>query len=96
MTKEEEEAFLAPFFESAQQSGILVVSGIHNALEQHLERKVALATAYNLLHRHGWRKLAPDKRNVKADIQTQEEWKKNSQSASHISYKNGTEQAPSD
>ena len=29
-------------------------------------RKVALASAYNLLHRHNWRKLATDKRNVKS------------------------------
>ena len=76
MTKDEEGAFLAPFFANARQSGVLVVSGIHNALEQHLGRKVALATAYNLLHRHGWRTLAPYKRNVKADVQVQEEWKK--------------------
>jgi len=73
----------------------LVVSGIHNALEQHLGRGVALATAYNLLHRHGWRKLAPYKRNVKADIQAQEEWKKNSPNASRTSRKNGIDQAPS-
>ena len=78
MTYAEEEAFLAPFFESARQGGILVVSVIHGALEQHLGRKVALATAYNILHRHGWRKLAPDKRNVEADIQVHEEWKKTS------------------
>ena len=96
MTKDEEAAFLAPFFENARQGGILVVSGIHRALEQHLGRELALATAYNLLHRHGWRKLAPDKRNVKADIQAQEEWKKNSQSASRTSQKNGIGQVPSD
>jgi len=82
MTKDEEAAFLAPFFESALQGGILVVSVLHKALEQHLGRKVALASAYNLLHRHGWRKLAPDKRNVATDVQGQEEWKKNSPNAS--------------
>jgi len=96
MTKDEEEAFLAPFLENAQQSGILVVSGIHTALEQHLGRRVALATAYNLLHRHDWRKLAPYKRNVKTDIQAQEEWKKNSPSASRKSQKSGTAPALSD
>jgi transposase len=93
MTKDEEEAFLAPFFENARLSGILVVSGIHSALELHLGHRIAQATTYNLLHRHGWRKLAPDKRNVKADIQAQEEWKKNSRNASQISQKNGTGQA---
>ena len=95
MTKEEEEAFLAPFFENARQGGILVVGVIHTALEQHLGRKVALASAYNLLHRHDWRKLAPDKRNIAADIQAQEEWKKNFPTASRTLKKNGTGPAPS-
>ena len=96
MTREEECAFLAPFFESARCGGILVVSVIHNALEQHLGRKVALASAYNLLHRHNWRKLTPDKRHVQADISAQEEWKKNSLTALQTSKKSGTAQAPSD
>jgi transposase len=95
MSIEEEAAFLAPFFESARCGGILVVNVIHNALEQRLGRKVALASAYNLLHRHGWRKLAPYKRNVQADIQAQEDWKKNSTSALRSSKKNGTGPAPS-
>ena len=95
MSIEEEQAFLAPFFESARCGGVLVVSVIHNALEQHLGRKVALASAYNLLHRHGWRKLAPDKRHVQADIQAQEDWKKNSPSALRTSKKSGPDQVPS-
>ena len=74
MTIEEEKAFLAPFLDKAFKGGILVVKEIHNALEQHLGRKVALASTYNLLHRHNWRKLVPDKRHVKADIQAQEDW----------------------
>lgn len=78
MTREEEEAFLAPFFEKASTGGILVVSEIKTALDERLGRPVALASAYNLLHRHGWRKLAPDKRNPKTDVIAQEEWKKNS------------------
>jgi len=96
MTTEEERAFLAPFFESARCGGILIVNVIHKALEQHLGRKVALASVYNLLHRHNWRKLAPDKRNVKADIQAQEDWKKNSPVTSRTSEKNGTGPASSD
>jgi len=96
MTNDEEQAFLAPFFESARCSGVLVVGVIHNALEQHLGRKVALASAYNLLHRHGWRKLVPYKRHVQADIQAQEEWKKNSPPILRKSKKNGTGPALSD
>jgi transposase len=69
--------FLAPFFEKAKVGGILVVGEIKRALDERLGRKVALASAYNLLHRHGWRKLAPDKRHPKADVAAQEAWKKN-------------------
>ena len=77
MSLEEEEAFLAPFFDNAKVGGILVVSEIKNALDQRLGRSVALASAYNLLHRHDWRKLAPDKRHPKSDVAAQDEWKKN-------------------
>jgi hypothetical protein len=93
MTKDEEEIFLRPFLEKARNSGVLVVNDIHRALEQHLGRKVALASAYNLLHRHNWRKLAPDKRHVKADLQVQDDWKKNSPLAWRKSKKNGTDPA---
>lgn len=89
MTKDEEQAFLKPFFEKAAMGGILVVSEIHQALEARLGRKVALASAYNLLHRHDWRKLAPDKRHPQADVQAQEEWKKNSPSSSPRSIGSG-------
>jgi transposase len=78
MPWQEEEAFLAPFFENAREGGVLVVNTLHQALEERLGRKVALSSAYNLLHRHGWRKLAPDKRNIAADAQAQNDWKKNS------------------
>ena len=77
MNLEEEEAFLAPFLDKAKEGGILVVSEIKNALDQRLGRNVALASAYNLLHRHDWRKLAPDKRHPKSDADAQDVWKKN-------------------
>jgi transposase len=96
MSLEDETRFLAPFFEKAQCGGVLVINEIHKALQEHLERNVSLATAYNLLHRHGWRKLAPDKRNVAADKQAQDEWKKNSQSVLPKSTKAGVRQGHSD
>ena len=76
MTRDEETAFLAPFFEQAKVGGILIVGEIKQALDVRLGRKVARASAYNLLHRHGWRKLAPDKRPPKTDVAVQDEWKK--------------------
>lgn len=76
--KEEEEAeFLAQFTEKAEQAGMLIVGEIRQALEKKLGHKTSKATTYNLLHRHGWRKLSPDKRHPKADVVAQEDWKKN-------------------
>lgn len=72
MTREEEAAFLQPFFAKAKSGGILVVGEIKRALDQRLGRQVALASAYNLLHRQGWRKLAPDKRHPQTDAAAQE------------------------
>ncbi|MHB1286453.1 MAG: helix-turn-helix domain-containing protein [Leptospirales bacterium] len=77
LTREQEAEFLLPFLEKAQNGGMLIVTEIKVALEKRLERQVALASVYNLLHRHGWRKLAPDKRHRKSDPQVQEDWKKN-------------------
>ena len=72
----EEAAFLAPFIEKAKVGGILVVSEIKDALQVRLGRTVALASAYNLLHRHDWRKLVPDKCHPKSDPEAQEVFKK--------------------
>jgi len=95
MTRDEEAAFLAPFFEKAKVGGILVVSEIKQALDVRLGRTVALASAYNLLHRHDWRKLAPDKQHPKADLAAQADWKKNSLPVSWRSTVSGPAQHPS-
>ncbi len=89
MSYEEEVTFLGPFLEKAAKGGILVVGEIKEELDKRLGRRTALASTYNLLHRHGWRKLAPDTRHPKADSEAQEEWKKNSPSSSPTSTKNG-------
>jgi transposase len=76
-TREREAEVLKPFLERAGAGGILVVPEIKPALEAALGRPMALSTVYNLLHRHGWRKLAPDKRHPQSDPQAQQDWKKN-------------------
>lgn len=95
MSLEEEREFLAPFLESAAAGGVLVVGQIKAALDKRLGREVALASAYNLLHRHNWRKLAPDKRHPQSDPLAQEEWKKNSPKHSPKSDKTGHKANPS-
>ncbi len=82
LSREEEALFLAPFFEKATKGGILVAGEIKRALDEHLGRTTALASVYNLLHRHNWRKLAPDKSHPKSDAEVQKEWKKNSRNSS--------------
>ena len=77
LSLEEEVSFLEPFIEKAKSGVILVVGSIHAELEKRLGRKVPLSSVYNLLHRHNWRKFAPDKRHVKADPEAHEEWEKN-------------------
>ena len=72
----DEVTFLAPFTEKAKVGGILVVSEIRKALQARLGRSVALSSVYNLLHRHDWRKLVPDKHHPKSDSEAQEAFKK--------------------
>ncbi len=78
LTVEQEREVLAPFLSQAATGGVLVVAQIKAALDQRVGRPVALASAYSLLHRHGWRKLVPDKRHPKSNPAAQAEWKKNS------------------
>ena len=75
---EREAEVLTPFLDRARDGGILVVPQIKAELEAALGRRMALSSVYNLLHRHGWRKLAPDKRHPQSDPIAQEAWKKNS------------------
>lgn len=79
MSLEEEAALLAPFIEQASQGGVIIVPPLKAKLEEKLGRTIGQTTVYTLLHRHGWRKLAPDKQHPKSDPAAQEEWKKNFQ-----------------
>ena len=88
-TPEEEAAVLKPFLEKARDGGILVVGQIKHHLEEALGRPMSLSSVYTLLHRHDWRKLAPDKSHPQSDSVAQQEWKKNSSERSKTSAKTG-------
>ena len=96
MTTEQERELLAPFLERASTGGILVVGQVKTEIEARLGRSMALSSVYNLLHRHGWRKLAPDRRHPQSDPLAQEEWKKNSPSGSPKSARSGLAKPRSD
>ncbi len=73
-----EREILAPFLARASAGGVLVVPLLKAELEAAPGRTMALSSVYNLLHRHGWRKLAPDKSHPQSDPEAQAAWKKNS------------------
>ena len=75
LTVEEETEFLKPFITAAQQSGILIVNGIHQAYEAKVGKEVKPMTVYRILHRHGWRKIAPRPQHPKADPEAQKMFK---------------------
>jgi transposase len=81
MTADQEREVLAPFLDRAHTGGILVVGQVKAELEASLGRRMALSSVYNLLHRHGWRKLAPDRRHPHSDPLAQAEWKKTPRAA---------------
>jgi transposase len=75
-TKAEEAAFIAPFIEEAKAGHVLEVSRIHRALEEKMNKPLRVQNTYNLLHRHGWRKIAPRPKHPQGDPQAQEAFKK--------------------
>jgi transposase len=76
LSRVEEEALLEPFVERARQGQIVVAAEIRAALEQRLGKRTAPSTVYNLLRRHGWRKLAPDRVHPQGNPPAQRRWKK--------------------
>jgi hypothetical protein len=78
MGLQEERWFWAPFLQSAAGGGVLVVDPIKAALDKRLGRAVPLASVYNLLHRHHWRQLVPDKHYPQRDPLAQDGWGENS------------------
>jgi hypothetical protein len=74
LSAQEEEAFLHPFFSAAQQGGILVVADMHQAFVKRVGHPVPRQTVYQLLHRHGWRKIVPRPYHPKRDSKQRQRW----------------------
>ena len=91
---EREAELLKPFLELASNGGILVVGQIKPQLEAALGRTMALSSVYKLLHRHNWRKLAPDKRHPQSDPVAQDDWKKTPRNARRYPPKLGQRRPP--
>lgn len=79
MSEEEEKLFLEPFYQKAERGELTTAKEIKMVYEEQIGRKVHKTTIYDILKRHGWRKILPRGRHPKADIEAQETFKKNSQ-----------------
>ena len=76
LTFEQEQAFLQPFFARAERGEMATAEQIHQALEAEVQHSVHINSIYRLLHRHGWRKLAPRSRHPKANQEEQDAFQK--------------------
>lgn len=78
MSEDAEREFLHSLENEAIAGSILTAKKVHAALCKRLGKPVSLGSAYDLLHRHQWRKIGPRPRHVKADPDAQAAFKKTS------------------
>jgi transposase len=71
MASREEKALLARFAEAAGAGEILNIHDLKAAYEKAIGHQTSKSTIYNLLARHGWRKLMPRPFHPKRDIAAQ-------------------------
>ena len=77
---ERERAALDEVLRAANVGGVVIIPHLKADIEAKLGSTVSLSGLYRMLHRHGWRKLAPDTRHPQGDAEAREAWKKNSPS----------------
>jgi len=80
LTSDEEEAFLEEIMPTAKKGRIITAFAVKTRIEQRVGKSVSKDYLYDILHRHGWRKVMPRPRHPKTDMEKQEEFKKNFQS----------------
>ena len=71
MTLEEEKALLARFAKAAGAGEMLNIHDLKAAYEKAIGHETSKSTIYNLLARHGWRKLMPRPFHPRRDIAAQ-------------------------
>jgi len=76
MTLAEEKALLARFAKEAGAGEMLNIHDLKAAYEKAIGHPTSDSTVYNLLHRHGWRKLMPRPHHPKRDLAAQNAFKK--------------------
>jgi hypothetical protein len=76
MTVAEENALLARFGKAAGAGEMLNIHDFKAAYEHAIGHSTSNSTIYNLLARHGWRKLMPRPFHPKRDLAAQNDFKK--------------------
>src|SRR3984893_1016902 len=76
MTVAEEKALLARFAKAAGAGEMLNIHDLKAAYEQAIGHRTSDSTIYNVLARHGWRKLMPRPFHPKRDLAAQHDFKK--------------------
>ena len=76
MTLAEEKALLTRFARAAGAGEMLNIHDLKAAYEKAIGHATSDSTVYNLLHRHGWRKLMPRPHHPKRDLAAQNAFKK--------------------
>jgi transposase len=76
MTIAEEKALLARFAKGAGAGEMLNIHDLKLAYERAIGHRTSNSTVYDLLGRHGWRKLMPRPFHPKQDIAAQDAFKK--------------------
>jgi transposase len=76
MTIAEEKALLARFAKAAGAGELLNIHDLKRAYEQAIGHETSNSTVYDLLGRHGWRKLMPRPFHPKRDLAAQNAFKK--------------------
>ena len=76
MALSEEKALLVQFAKAAGAGELLNIHGLKAAYEQAIGHPTSNSTIYNLLARHGWRKLMPRPFHPKRNLAAQDAFKK--------------------
>jgi len=78
MTLEEETGFMKNLSAATPAASLVTAAKVKAAVEKRLGKDVSKDYAYDLLWRHGWRKVMPRTHHPKGDAQAREDFKKNS------------------
>ncbi len=76
LSLEQERQILEELEPSAQAGQVLTAQAVRHRIEQVVGHAVSVGYIYRLFHRHGWRKVGPRPRHVKASVGEQEAFKK--------------------